>query len=168
MILNPERRDNFLGPTYVLSFKLSTFICYLWTQWWSVFTVNISSCYLAFAECDVTHWIMSVVESEGPRLQILSGSFYTFWDCVGLLWAVSRWICTFLFALGKNPAQMCSNGQITAERNLSVVCYTHITHMFTHVFILIQTCRSLCSCETVTSNFSHLETQVRLLSCLCF
>lgn len=33
MILKPDRRDDFLGPTCVLSFKLSTFICYLWTQW---------------------------------------------------------------------------------------------------------------------------------------
>lgn len=82
---------------------------------------------------------MSVVESEGLRSQLLSGRL-----CIRLLRVLSPRICTFEIALGRNPTKMCSNGQITAKRNVSVVCYMHITHMCTNFLILVLTGRSLC------------------------
>lgn len=137
-------------------------ICYLWTQWRAVFTVNSSLCYLAFALMSLSQSCLS----WSPRAWGHSCSVEVFTKilCVRLLLVLSPRICTFEIALGRNPTKMCSNSQITAERNVSVVCYMHITHMCTNFLILIQMGRSLCYRETLTSDFSYLEspTQVNL------
>lgn len=147
---------NFPDPSYVESHLL--------------FVDTVASCVhcqqllVLFGLCsDVTLWIMSVVESEAWG-HSCSVEVFTKRSCVRLLRVLSPRICTFEIARGRNPTKMCSNSQITAERNVSVVCYMHITHMCTNFLILIQTGRSLCYCETLTSNFSYLESPTQVNS----